>query len=129
MGMPHAQRGMSLFGIMLILICIGTIALVGLKIGPLYMEWGKVTNSLESVVQELATKKATKQDIINMLERRFQINDVSSVDLKNKEHVVIKRVKGGKMQITIAYEARAPLFKNLSAVASFEKTVEAGTGN
>ena len=129
MGMPHAQRGMSLFGIMLILVCIGTIALVGLKIGPLYMEWGKVTTSLESVTQELATKKATKQGIINMLERRFQINDVSSVDLKNKEHVVIKRVKGGKMRITIAYEARAPLFKNLSAVASFEKTVEAGSGN
>ena len=127
MRMPHAQRGMSLIGWMLILGMIGFITLIGLKIGPLYMEWGKVTSSLDGVAQELTTRKATKTQIADMLQRRLDINDVERVDLK--EHLTIKRVKGGKMEITVAYEARAPLFKNLSAVADFSKTVTAGQGN
>lgn len=127
MRMPHKQRGMGLLGWMFILGMIGFIALLGLKVGPLYMQWGKVTSSMEGVAAELATKKATKRDIRNMLQRRLDVNDVEQVDLD--EHLTIKRVKGGKMEITIAYEARAPLFKNLSVVADFAKTVSAGQGN
>ena len=127
MGMRHAQRGISIVGILMLAGLVGFIALMGLKIGPLYMEWGKVSSTLDGLVPELATKRATKRQISDMLKRRFDVNDVERVNLK--EHLTIKRVKGGKMKITIAYEARAPLFSNLSVVAAFEKSVEAGPGS
>ena len=127
MRMAHKQRGMSLIGWMFVLGMIGFITLLGLKIGPLYVEWGKVSSSLDGVAQEMANKKLTKAQITDLLQRRLDINDVERVDLK--EHFTIKRVKGGQMELTVAYEARAPLFKNLSAVAEFNRTLTAGQGN
>ncbi|GAB6041633.1 DUF4845 domain-containing protein [Endothiovibrio diazotrophicus] len=127
MRMPHKQRGMGLSGWMMMLVLIGFFTLLGLKIGPLYMEWGKVTTSLDGLAQELSTKMETKAKITDLLQRRLDVNSVEHVNLK--EHLTLKRVKGGQMEITIAYEARVPLFKNLSAVADFSKTVTVGPGN
>ncbi len=124
--MPCSQRGLSFFGVMMSITVIGMVVLFGLKVGPLYMEYGKVSSVLDGMAVELASSKMTKQEISKNIQRRFDVNDVSRV--KTKDHLTIKRIKGGKMELTIEYEARAPLAHNLSVIAHFKKVVTSGEG-
>ena len=58
-----------------------------------------------------------------MIERRWDVNDVTSV--KGKD-IQVARKQGGKMEVSVSYQARAPLFSNLSIIADFSKSFEVG---
>jgi len=128
MQLAKAQRGVSGIGWMLILGLIAFFTLIGLKVGPLYMEYGKIASSMDSVAEELGGRdgRITKAEIVSMIERRWEVNDVTSVTSKD---IQVARKRGGMMEVSVAYQARAPLFSNLSIIADFSKSFEVGGGS
>ncbi len=116
----HHQNGMTAIGWMLMLGLIAFFTLITLRLVPLYMEYAKVASSLESLQNEPGITRKTKAEIIRMLQKRFDVNDVMTVSAKE---IKIKKDKG-ILTISIDYERREHLISNIDIVATFDKKIE-----
>ncbi|MHB1529709.1 MAG: DUF4845 domain-containing protein [Acidiferrobacteraceae bacterium] len=116
------QTGMTLFGMTLIVFVIVFFTLLGLKLLPAYLNNFKVKSDLANLVHQPNASKLSRSEIVDGLERRFEIDEVSYVHLSKNLHV--KRITGGK-RISIVYEIRVPLIYNVSALIDFNDKVEA----
>jgi len=119
---PKRQQGLTLMSILFILGLIGFFVLLTLKIVPIYLDHGKVKSALEALKQtpELASK--SEFEIRDSLNKRFSINYV--YDVKQDNITVVKH--GNYVKVDIEYETVVPLVSNLSALAEFHDTIEAG---
>ena len=111
---------MTAIGWMLVLGLIGFIALITIKLVPLYMEYGKVASVFESLQNEPGITNKTRGEIVQLIRKRFDINDVNNVDTKL---VKVSKDKG-RMKVGITYERREHLISNIDVVATFDKQVE-----
>ena len=116
----HHQRGMTAIGWMLMLGLIAFFTLITLRLVPLYLEFAKVTSVLESLQDEPGITRKTKGEIINLVRKRFDMNDIYYVDPKL---VKVSKEKG-VLKVSISYERREHLLSNIDVVASFDKQVK-----
>ncbi|MGZ4996448.1 MAG: DUF4845 domain-containing protein [Methylobacter sp.] len=116
------QQGLTLISLVFILGLIGFFVMLTLKIVPIYLDHGKVKSALEALkaTPELQTK--SEYEIRDSLNKRFSINYV--YDVKPQDIKVIKH--GNYVKVDIEYETVVKLVSNLSALAEFHDTVEAG---
>lgn len=119
---PKRQQGLTLISILFILGLIGFFVLLTLKTVPIYLDHGKVKSALEALkaTPELGTK--SEVEIRGSLSKRFSINYV--YDVKKEDITIIKH--GNYVKVDIEYETVVPLVSNLSLLAEFHDTVEAG---
>lgn len=110
------QDGVTFGGLLIILVIIGFLALIAMRLFPVYMESFGVKSSLESVVKEVEKESHTPIEIREKILKRLDINDVDDV---TKEDIVIKR-EGFFYSITIDYEVRVPFIKNIDFIVKFE---------
>jgi len=115
------QNGMTFWGLMMVAAVFAFFVLLFFKLFPSYMEHAKVKTALENVSQQPGTSEMEKAQIKAAFERRFDIEDVSNIDL-NKNLFVEK--KPGSMTIRIAYERRVPIAYNVSALIEFDDSVQ-----
>lgn len=122
MNLSNRQQGLTLISLILILGLIGVTVLLTLKIVPIYLDHGKVTSALEALKEmpDLASKG--EYEIRDSLNKRFTINYV--YDVKQDNIKVIKH--GNYVKVDIEYETVVNLVGNLSALAEFHDTIEAG---
>ena len=126
MNLPARQRGIGFFGVLMLLIVFGFIAVIAMKLVPVYLESFKVDSALKSVIEDPNLAERSKAEIYQTLVRRLDIDDVEAIDHRNiKEKVKIDR-KDGRITITASYERRQPLFYNLTLLADFKKVVSNG---
>ena len=116
----HHQKGMTAIGWLLVLGLIAFFTLITLRLVPAYIEFGKVTSVLESLKDEPGITGKTRSEIIRMVSKRFDVNDVYNVDPK----LVEVRKDKGVLKVSINYERREHLFGNVDVVATFDKQVE-----
>lgn len=116
----HHQKGMTAIGWLLVLGLIAFFTLVTLRLVPAYLEFAKVTSVLESLQNEPGITRKTRGEIISMIAKRFDVNDVSQVDAKQ---VKIKKEKG-VLTVSINYERREHLVANVDVVTTFDRQVE-----
>ncbi|HEY8218498.1 MAG TPA: DUF4845 domain-containing protein [Methylobacter sp.] len=116
------QQGLTLISLIFILGLIGFFVMLTLKIVPIYLDHGKVKSALEALkaTPELQTK--SEYEIRDSLSKRFSINYV--YDVKPENIKVIKH--GSYVKVDIEYETVVKLVSNLSALAEFHDTIEAG---
>ncbi len=129
----YKQQGLTLISFFLICALVGFIALVVLKLFPLYNEAFRVNASLKTVatMPDIAMKNA--DDIKNLLMRNFEVQEVRRFDERNiKKHFKVEKEKGKKERtLHMQYEGRGPLFGDLDLVLKFDKAVairESGSG-
>jgi len=116
--MQRKQRGATIW-VNLIWLMMGiVIAIVGVKLIPIYLDNYTVIGALEGLEAEQDLKKFKDKDIHRTLEKFFTINNVRHVD---KDQIVIERSKKTKelKAVHIDYEVRQPLFYNVDVVVSF----------
>jgi len=116
------QQGLTLISLIFILGLIGFFVMLTLKIVPIYLDHGKVKSALEALkaTPELQTK--SEYEIRDSLNKRFSINYV--YDVKPENIKVIRH--GNYVKVDIEYETVVKLVSNLSALAEFHDTIEAG---
>jgi len=120
----HTQQGITFWGLLVVASLFVIVTMLFFKLLPPYLEYGKVKTALENVKAQPNAGQMEKNDIINALERRFDIDDVDKVDLK-KDLFIEK--KPGSMTIRIKYERRVPIAYNVTALLDFEHSVQVNT--
>ena len=113
------QQGITGIGWLFILLVIGFTVLVVLKVFPMYTEYFSVKTSLTSLEKE-SLVGMDKAKIREMLMKRLDINDVKRA---GKDDIEVT-IGSGFVNVTVEYEAREPLFANISIVAEFKESIE-----
>lgn len=119
----HRQRGITFLGALTVLFLIGFFTMLIIKIGPLYMEHGKVKSALESIKSQPDLASKSREDLVGMFENRLYINYVEGIGRKNM--VITKN--GGRTRIEVTYDRSVNLFGNLDVVTHFNDVIEAGS--
>jgi len=116
----HHQRGLTAISWLLMLGLIAFFTLITLRLVPLYLEYAKVASVFESLQHEANLDHLSRAEIIQLIRKRFAINDIANVNPKDT-HVSKNQ---GHVNVSIQYERREHLVGNLDVVAMFDKQVE-----
>ena len=112
------QAGLTPISIFLILILVGFAVYIFMRAVPAYIEAYNVGDVVNSLKKELDLQDKSKEDIYKMIQKRFDINDIHSVE---KDDIKIQKTPT-EVSITIDYEAKIPLFGNVALALSFHKS-------
>ena len=112
----HKQRGVSMFGFLLIAIVVIMFAMLAMKLVPAYVEYFSVKKILNAMGQDSETKAMSNADIRNSFAKRAEVGYVTVV---KPEDLDVDR-SGGKVVISTEYEYRTPLVGNISLIVDFK---------
>jgi len=117
------QKGLTGVSIMVLLVAIAFIAIIFLKVMPIYFDSFKVGDVVSGMTEERGLGEKSNSEITTMILKRLDVNMVSDV---TKEHVFIEKIKNAIL-IDVEYEVRKAMFGNLDVVVSFKKSAEVPT--
>jgi hypothetical protein len=117
---PSRERGMTFLGLLILVAFVGLFVYAGIRLVPGYLEYMNVVKAMESMKQEAG---ANPQAFRIALEKRFDIDDVKSLDWRDIE---ITR-DGDNWLLHAAYEYRTSFIANVGFVVNFDKSVEVPT--
>ncbi|MGX2039563.1 DUF4845 domain-containing protein [Methylocaldum sp. MU1018] len=120
---PSRQKGLTATGFLFNLFLIGFFSLLVLKIGPVYLEHYKVASSLESLKKDSDIALKSREEILSLLQKRWEINMVERVTTKD---VTITK-QGSYLKVQIAYDVAEHLFGNVDALLHFNDLLEIGS--
>lgn len=112
------QRGMSIWSASFVIGVFAFIVFLIFKLFPPYMESFKVKNALNSVTKSTEIGSMSKADISTALAKRFDIDNIDTVD--PVKHLFIDSRGRNTRAIRITYEVVVPLFYNVSLLLDFE---------
>jgi type II secretory pathway pseudopilin PulG len=111
------QRGMSLTGLILVLMVLGLFAVLAIKIVPSWLEYRSVRDGVNRA-------KATGGSTAEMQQAFDKFAEINNVDAVRGRDLVISR-DGASPEISFAYEKRIPLLDNATLVIDFDGTTDA----
>ena len=114
------QEGMTLVGWIITLVLIGAVALLVLKVVPVYIESFKVKQALISVVEEPGVAQAGKREIYRRFISRMDVEDVDRFTQSNVHKYLEVEKKGQMVTLTIQYQTITPLVRNISLLVDFK---------
>lgn len=112
-----SQSGATLISWLLLIAVLGLLAVVGLKLFPIYLKDYTLSSILEDVARNPDSKEMSNAELWSTISKRLSINEID--DLVNKENVTITR-DNGRTTIAVKYEARTDLIGNLDGIAVFD---------
>lgn len=119
--MQHRQRGMTMLGILILVVVVGAWVYAGIRMTPKYLEFMRVASTLEKVRDEYDSNPGTTEFMLRKaVERQFDIEMVEVITSKDIEI----RKEGGMFTMRAAYEDTVPLAGNVSFLLEFDKSVE-----
>jgi len=119
--MQHRQRGMTMLGILVLLVVVGAWVYAGIRMAPKYLEYMRVASTLEQVRDEYDSNPGTTEFMLRKaIERRF---DIEMVEVITSNDIEIKK-DGALFTMRAAYDDTVPLAGNVSFLLEFDKSVE-----
>ena len=113
------QQGITVIGILLVMIVIGFVALIGMKVVPMYIQYFTVKSSIETIRKEPQLAQMSSTDIQAAIQKRFDIgyvNNITARDLK------IRNDRGGRV-LDLSYQDERDLFYGLSVVLKKDEVI------
>ena len=110
----HKQSGVSLSGLLVILVILIFVGLLALKVIPAYIEFFTAKKAIVAVALE-AKSGGGVPELRRAFDRRGQIDDISVVAGKDLE--ITK--EGNDVVLAFAYRKEVPLFANLGIYFDF----------
>ncbi len=114
------QQGLTFISLVFILGLIAFFVLLGLKIGPIYLNHSKVVSTLSELKRTPDIEYQSESEIRNSLSKRFNINYVNDV---TQENITITRNEN-YLKIVIEYEVVKNIAGNLSVLITFNDVME-----
>ena len=114
------EKGLTLISWAAVLALIGFFTLLVLKIAPIYMENYKVKSALESLKGEADLTSKSRQEILELLRRRLDINMVD--DVTKDDITIIKEPNFVKVEVD--YEVTSNIAGNLDVLVYFDDVIE-----
>lgn len=111
------QRGLSYWGLLLIIAVFGFVLTCVSKMGPAYIDAYYVDEGLRKLAENQNIRDMTRSDIKRELDRFFLINNVRGEPTK-----AVQVIRGAdSMLVSVDYELRQPLIYNVDVVMRFNK--------
>ena len=114
------QSGITMWGMLVIALLVVFFALLLFMLIPPYLEDLKVSGALKSVERQAQGSTMSNIEIMEALRKRFDIDDVTHVSIKD----IKIESRGNFKVIKIGYERVVPLAFNISALLEFNHSVE-----
>ena len=112
------DSGVSLSGLIVVLIILGALALVAIKVTPAFFEYRAVKDSIVKAKAEAGS--GSVREVQQAFDKNAGVNDVNVISGRD---LVITR-DGGDTEISFAYEKRVPLAGNVSLLFDFTGTTD-----
>ncbi len=116
----HKQKGMTAVGWLLVLGLIAFFTLIVLRLAPMYLEYSKVESVVASLKDEPGIASQSRAQILKLIQKRFDVNDVRGVDPRTA--LKVSRDKG-VTTVRVEYERREHLMANIDVVGTFDKEI------
>jgi len=119
---PKHQQGLTFISLVFVLGLIAFFILLGLKIGPIYLDHSKVVSALAEIEKTQGIGELSQAEIRNSLNKRFNINydyDVTQDDITVTKY-------GNYLKVVIKYEVIRKIAGNLSVLVEFNDVIEVG---
>ena len=113
----HKQRGVTLTGLIVVLVVLGFVGIMAAKLVPSYMEYWGVRKIL-ATMDNAGETKGTVRDIRRAFDLRNAIEDVKSV---RGDDLEISK-DGGDTVVTASWSVKIPMVYNVSACIDFVAT-------
>lgn len=120
---PSQQRGASAIVILLFIAMAALILLVAFKLYPIYYDQWQVMSIAESFDGDPQVSDLSETEIEKRFQLRLSTNGIRDVDF-DESVTVEKDSENSTLYITVAYERRTNLYKNVDAVVVFEELKE-----
>ena len=121
----HArQRGVTAIGWLVLLIPFAIVIYAGIRLTPIYLNYMKVSRTLNELTDEYRTGGATPDGIRNSIAKHFEID---AVDYPTIKDISISRAGAG-WQVEAAYDDQTPLFAGITLQVQFDKIVTLSGG-
>ncbi len=122
----HYQQGLTIWSLTVLIAMVTFVCAFGLRLLPIYLENYNVKSSLNALkdeprLKELGRFNLKQSDVKTMLERRFTVNDIRSVDLN--QALQFERQSSG-VRIGIKYQAKTDFMANIQLLVNFDESVE-----
>ncbi|QJE01506.1 DUF4845 domain-containing protein [Massilia forsythiae] len=112
----NAEAGVSLSGLIVVLVVLGALALLAIKVTPAYLEY----RAIKGAIVQAKAAGGTVREIQAAFDRNAGINSVTSVSGRD---LLISR-ENGTTEVGFAYEKRIPLAGNASLLLDFAGTTD-----
>jgi len=112
------QAGITVIGLIFILVPFALIGYIIMRAVPVYIESLSVGDALNSLKKEPEIKEKSRDEIYKMIRKRLEVNNITSVE---KEDIDIQKTLND-VKVTVDYQAKAPLFGNVALAFSFHKS-------
>jgi hypothetical protein len=116
--MRNAQYGVSIMGLLAILVVLIVVALFGMKIIPSFLEY----RSAKSAIEIVARTAQNPADVRRAFENRATIDNIVTVRPQDLE---ISR-EGGQMVVAFAYRKEVPLFGGVGLYIDYAANSKGG---
>ena len=121
--MLHRQRGMTMIGIIVVIIVVGAWVYAGIRLVPKYLEYMRVASTLEKVRDEYDSNPGSTEFMLRKsIERHF---DIEMVEVITAQDIEIHK-EGSEFKMRAAYDDTVPLAGNVSFLIEFDKSVVVG---
>lgn len=118
-GRGGRQRGITVIGMLLLIIVLAFAALVAMKVVPMYVQYYTVKSTIESIRKEPQVTQMSVPDIHNAIQKRFDIGYVDNVTARNLK---VRQDRGGRV-LDLVYEDERELFYGLHVVLKVNEAI------
>lgn len=110
------QKGITLTGMILVLIVVVLVLLMGFKIVPVYVEYFAIEKQFKAMSVDPKLRNPTRGQIASAWAARSQVDNLSSI---SPDQIESTR-EGDETVYTGEYSVKVPLFKNIAACFDFK---------
>ena len=121
MSVRTRQRGIGAAGLLFVFVLVAVVAVVLLRTVPAYVGYWTIRSAMNGVAQTPEPIVGGKPAIMDLINRRLQINDVRGLDPKSFK---IQKTDKGSYDVRVDYERREHLLGNIDVVLTFHHAVE-----
>lgn len=115
-----SEKGMTVASMFLVVVFLAFMAITLIKLYPSYYDDLSVGTALENLSFQDGSSKMSPKDIIATMDKRLQVNGISSI---KAEDFVVKKDKG-VTTVELNYEVRTEMYGNIDAITKFSHKVE-----
>lgn len=113
------QRGMTVIGMLLLIVVIAFAALIGMKVIPMYVQYFSIKSTIENIRKEPLLAQMTPSDIQNQIQKRFDIGYVDNIKARDLK---IRNERSGRV-LDLIYQDERSLFYGLYVVLKVNESI------
>jgi len=112
--MKSKQLGVSLSGLLVSAVILAVVALLGMKVGPVVVEYFQIVKTVKKIATGPGMESVA--DVRRAFDNQSNVDNIKAI---NSQDLEVSK-DSGKLEISFAYESRIHLFGNVSLLLEFQ---------